>query len=133
MSCVWYRYELYLFGLVCVHYVCGVLYSRIVLVMCVSTVQGHFGKVELCLYDPRGDGRGELVAVKSLKPNSKGQLACHLRKEIDTMRELYHHNIVKYKGVCSEEGEDGSACNPTYTHKCILYVNIHTHTPHTLV
>uniref|UniRef100_A0A674EB82 Tyrosine-protein kinase n=1 Tax=Salmo trutta TaxID=8032 RepID=A0A674EB82_SALTR len=66
--------------------------------------EGHFGKVELCLYDPRGDGRGELVAVKSLKPNSKGQLACHLRKEIDTMRELYHHNIVKYKGVCSEEG-----------------------------
>uniref|UniRef100_A0A4W5JGW4 non-specific protein-tyrosine kinase n=1 Tax=Hucho hucho TaxID=62062 RepID=A0A4W5JGW4_9TELE len=66
--------------------------------------EGHFGKVELCQYDPHGDGRGELVAVKSLKPNSKGQLACHLRREIDTMRELYHRNIVKYKGVCSEEG-----------------------------
>ncbi|XP_041697519.2 tyrosine-protein kinase JAK1-like [Coregonus clupeaformis] len=66
--------------------------------------QGNFGKVELCQYDPRGDGRGELVAVKFLKPESKGQLACHLRREIDTMRELYHHNIVKYKGVCSEEG-----------------------------
>lgn len=66
--------------------------------------EGHFGKVELCQYDPHGDGRGELVAVKSLKPNSKGQLPCHLRREIDTMRELYHHNIVKYKGVCSEEG-----------------------------
>uniref|UniRef100_A0A8C7GKC8 Tyrosine-protein kinase n=1 Tax=Oncorhynchus kisutch TaxID=8019 RepID=A0A8C7GKC8_ONCKI len=66
--------------------------------------EGHFGKVELCQYDPHGDGRGELVAVKSLKPNSKGQLPCHLRREIDTMRELYHHNIVKYRGVCSEEG-----------------------------
>uniref|UniRef100_A0A4W5K0F1 non-specific protein-tyrosine kinase n=1 Tax=Hucho hucho TaxID=62062 RepID=A0A4W5K0F1_9TELE len=70
--------------------------------------EGHFGKVELCQYDPHGDGRGELVAVKSLKPNSKGQLACHLRREIDTMRELYHRNIVKYKGVCSEEGEEGN-------------------------
>lgn len=103
--------------------------SIIVIVLCVSTVQGHFGKVELCQYDPHGDGRGELVAVKSLKPNSKGQLPCHLRREIDTMRELYHHNIVKYKGVCSEEGEEGNACTPTYTPKCILYVNIqYTHT-----
>ncbi|KAL0966810.1 hypothetical protein UPYG_G00300420 [Umbra pygmaea] len=66
--------------------------------------EGHFGMVELCQYDPLGDGRGELVAVKSLKPGSRGQLACHLRREIDTMRELYHHNIVKYKGVCSEDG-----------------------------
>ncbi|XP_014044951.2 tyrosine-protein kinase JAK1 isoform X2 [Salmo salar] len=62
--------------------------------------EGHFGKVELCQYDPRGDGRGQLVAVKSLKPESRGQLW----REIDTMRELYHHNIVKYRGVCSEEG-----------------------------
>ncbi|KAJ8011204.1 hypothetical protein DPEC_G00055740 [Dallia pectoralis] len=66
--------------------------------------EGHFGKVELCCYDPHGDGRGELVAVKSLKPDCQGQLACHLRREVDTMRELYHQNIVKYKGVCSEEG-----------------------------
>uniref|UniRef100_A0A3P8XKU1 Tyrosine-protein kinase n=1 Tax=Esox lucius TaxID=8010 RepID=A0A3P8XKU1_ESOLU len=66
--------------------------------------EGHFGKVELCRYDPCGDGRGELVAVKSLKPESRGQLGCHLRREVDTMRELYHQNIVKYKGVCSEEG-----------------------------
>uniref|UniRef100_A0A8C7J029 Tyrosine-protein kinase n=1 Tax=Oncorhynchus kisutch TaxID=8019 RepID=A0A8C7J029_ONCKI len=62
--------------------------------------EGHFGKVELCQYDPRGDGRGQLVAVKSLKPESRGQLW----REIDTMRELYHHNIVKYRGVCSEDG-----------------------------
>uniref|UniRef100_A0A8C8JJX3 Tyrosine-protein kinase n=1 Tax=Oncorhynchus tshawytscha TaxID=74940 RepID=A0A8C8JJX3_ONCTS len=62
--------------------------------------EGHFGKVELCQYDPRGDGRGKLVAVKSLKPESRGQLW----REIDTMRELYHHNIVKYRGVCSEDG-----------------------------
>uniref|UniRef100_A0A8C7J2U1 non-specific protein-tyrosine kinase n=1 Tax=Oncorhynchus kisutch TaxID=8019 RepID=A0A8C7J2U1_ONCKI len=67
--------------------------------------EGHFGKVELCQYDPRGDGRGQLVAVKSLKPESRGQLW----REIDTMRELYHHNIVKYRGVCSEDGEESSA------------------------
>uniref|UniRef100_A0A8C8J9N3 non-specific protein-tyrosine kinase n=1 Tax=Oncorhynchus tshawytscha TaxID=74940 RepID=A0A8C8J9N3_ONCTS len=67
--------------------------------------EGHFGKVELCQYDPRGDGRGKLVAVKSLKPESRGQLW----REIDTMRELYHHNIVKYRGVCSEDGEESSA------------------------
>lgn len=72
--------------------------------MCVYYLQGHFGKVELCQYDPRGDGRGQLVAVKSLKPESRGQLW----REIDTMRELYHHNIVKYRGVCSEEGEESS-------------------------
>lgn len=68
-------------------------------------LQGHFGKVELCLYDPRGDRTGELVAVKSLKSESEESETSNLRREINTMRELYHENIVKYKGVCTEEGE----------------------------
>lgn len=68
-------------------------------------LQGHFGKVELCLYDPRGDRTGELVAVKSLKSESEEAENSNLRREINTMRELYHENIVKYKGVCTEEGE----------------------------
>lgn len=66
--------------------------------------EGHFGKVELCLYDPRGDRTGELVAVKSLKSESEESETTNLRREINTMRELYHENIVKYKGVCTEEG-----------------------------
>lgn len=36
------------------------------------SLQGHFGKVELCRYDPEGDNTGEQVAVKSLKPESGG-------------------------------------------------------------
>jgi Janus kinase 1 len=67
------------------------LFFKVCVCVCVCYSQGHFGKVELCQYDPCGDGRGQLVAVKSLKPESRG----HLWREIDTMRELYHHNIVK--------------------------------------
>ena len=67
--------------------------------------QGHFGKVELCLYDPRSDRTGELVAVKSLKSENNGVETSNLQREINTMRELYHENIVKYKGLCTEEGE----------------------------
>ncbi|XP_062849853.1 tyrosine-protein kinase JAK1-like [Trichomycterus rosablanca] len=66
--------------------------------------EGHFGKVELCLYDPHGDQTGQLVAVKSLKSESEGPECSNLRREINTMRELYHQNIVKYKGICTEEG-----------------------------
>ncbi|XP_030629207.1 tyrosine-protein kinase JAK1 [Chanos chanos] len=66
--------------------------------------EGHFGKVELCLYDPHGDQTGDLVAVKSLKSESDGLESNNLRREINTMRELYHNNIVKYKGMCNEEG-----------------------------
>uniref|UniRef100_A0AAR2L2N2 Tyrosine-protein kinase n=1 Tax=Pygocentrus nattereri TaxID=42514 RepID=A0AAR2L2N2_PYGNA len=67
--------------------------------------EGHYGKVELCMYDPHGDQTGQLVAVKSLKSESEGPENSNLRKEINTMRELYHQNIVKYKGICNEEGE----------------------------
>ncbi|KAL7876621.1 hypothetical protein AOLI_G00115840 [Acnodon oligacanthus] len=66
--------------------------------------EGHYGKVELCMYDPHGDQTGQLVAVKSLKSDSEGPENSNLRKEINTMRELYHQNIVKYKGICNEEG-----------------------------
>ncbi|XP_036409514.1 tyrosine-protein kinase JAK1-like isoform X1 [Megalops cyprinoides] len=66
--------------------------------------EGHFGKVELCRYDPRGDRTGEMVAVKSLKPENKEEQSSNLWREIEILRALYHQNIVKYKGICSEEG-----------------------------
>ncbi|KAM3619310.1 uncharacterized protein V6R79_005999 [Siganus canaliculatus] len=66
--------------------------------------EGHFGKVELCRYDPRGDKTGELVAVKSLKPENPEQQSTNLSREIDILKALYHDNIVKYKGICQEEG-----------------------------
>ncbi|KAE8293949.1 Tyrosine-protein kinase JAK1 [Larimichthys crocea] len=66
--------------------------------------EGHFGKVELCLYDPRGDRTGEQVAVKSLKPENREEQSTNLAREIDILKALYHENIVKYKGICQEEG-----------------------------
>ncbi|XP_061594707.1 tyrosine-protein kinase JAK1 [Cololabis saira] len=69
--------------------------------------EGHFGKVELCRYDPRGDRTGEMVAVKSLKPESRKEQSNNLSREIDILKDLYHENIVKYKGICKEE--DGQA------------------------
>ncbi|KAI1892119.1 hypothetical protein AGOR_G00150680 [Albula goreensis] len=66
--------------------------------------EGHFGKVELCCYDPREDRTGELVAVKSLKPENGEEQSSNLWCEIDILRKLYHENIVKYKGICSEDG-----------------------------
>ncbi|NXR50348.1 JAK1 kinase, partial [Hippolais icterina] len=72
-----------------------------------SPTQGHFGKVELCRYDPEGDNTGEQVAVKSLKPESGGNHIADLKKEIEILRNLYHDNIVKYKGICTEDGGSG--------------------------
>ncbi|XP_072275500.1 tyrosine-protein kinase JAK1 [Pyxicephalus adspersus] len=69
--------------------------------------EGHFGKVELCRYDPEGDNTGELVAVKSLKPGTGGTHIADLNKEIQILRNLYHENIVKYKGICAEDGGSG--------------------------
>ncbi|MEQ2175296.1 Tyrosine-protein kinase jak1, partial [Goodea atripinnis] len=66
--------------------------------------QGHFGKVELCRYDPRGDRTGELVAVKFLKPENGEEQSNNLLKEIEILKALYHDNIVKYKGISHEEG-----------------------------
>ncbi|CAG5863399.1 unnamed protein product [Menidia menidia] len=67
--------------------------------------EGHFGKVELCQYDPREDRTGELVAVKSLKPENREEQSNNLSREIDILKALYHENIVKYKGICKEDGD----------------------------
>ncbi|XP_033820698.1 tyrosine-protein kinase JAK1 isoform X2 [Periophthalmus magnuspinnatus] len=65
--------------------------------------EGHYGKVELCRYDPRGDKTGELVAVKSLKPDNREEQGNNLSTEINILKALYHDNIVKYKGICLDE------------------------------
>uniref|UniRef100_A0A8C5GSB9 Non-specific protein-tyrosine kinase n=1 Tax=Gouania willdenowi TaxID=441366 RepID=A0A8C5GSB9_GOUWI len=64
--------------------------------------KGHFGRVDLCRYDPRGDRTGELVAVKSLKPETCEEKSNNLSREIDILKALYHENIVKYKGICGQ-------------------------------
>lgn len=61
--------------------------------------------MELCRYDPRGDKTGELVAVKSLKPEKEEEQSTNLSREIDILKALFHENIVKYKGICQEEGK----------------------------
>uniref|UniRef100_A0A8C6YMI5 Tyrosine-protein kinase n=1 Tax=Naja naja TaxID=35670 RepID=A0A8C6YMI5_NAJNA len=66
--------------------------------------EGHFGKVSLYCYDPANDGTGEMVAVKSLKSGCSQQLLTSWKKEIEILKTLYHENIVKYKGCCSEQG-----------------------------
>lgn len=65
--------------------------------------EGHFGKVTLYQYDPSNDGTGEFVAVKSLKQES-GDADHGWMKEIEILRSLYHANIVKYKGLCTDAG-----------------------------
>lgn len=90
------------------HYLSSLLNPIIPLDYCVfdslsvCLFQGNFGMVELCLYDPKGDQTGELVAVKSLKGENESS---NLRREISTIRNLYHENIVKYKGICNDEGK----------------------------
>ncbi|MBN3305811.1 TYK2 kinase, partial [Amia calva] len=66
--------------------------------------EGHFGKVMLYVYDPSNDGTGEYVAVKSLKQDCSSQLQAGWIREIEILKSLYHKNIVKYKGCCSELG-----------------------------
>ncbi|XP_040014930.1 non-receptor tyrosine-protein kinase TYK2 [Xiphias gladius] len=65
--------------------------------------EGHFGKVTLYLYDPANDGTGERVAVKALKQEN-GHVPDGWMKEIEILKSLYHSNIVKYKGCCTELG-----------------------------
>lgn len=67
-------------------------------------LQGNFGSVELCRYDPLQDNTGEVVAVKKLQQCT----AEHLRdfeQEIEILKSLQHENIVKYKGVCYSAGK----------------------------
>nr|AMK47892.1 tyrosine kinase 2 [Ctenopharyngodon idella] len=66
--------------------------------------EGHFGKVMLYVYDPGNDGTGEYVAVKALKQESGSNLHDSWMKEIEVLKSLYHNNIVKYKGCCTELG-----------------------------
>ncbi|KAF7665993.1 hypothetical protein LDENG_00122210 [Lucifuga dentata] len=65
--------------------------------------EGHFGKVTLYLYDPANDGTGEHVAVKALKQEGD-HVPDGWIKEIKILKSLYHSNIVKYKGCCTELG-----------------------------
>lgn len=70
-------------------------------------LQGNFGSVEMCRYDPLQDSTGEVVAVKKLQHST----AEHLRdfeREIEILRSLQHENIVKYKGVCYSAGTSTS-------------------------
>uniref|UniRef100_A0A8C7IL69 Tyrosine-protein kinase n=1 Tax=Oncorhynchus kisutch TaxID=8019 RepID=A0A8C7IL69_ONCKI len=67
--------------------------------------EGHFGKVMLYVYDPVNDGTGDYVAVKALKHEGGSHLREGWMKEIEILKSLYHSNIVKYKGCCSELGE----------------------------
>uniref|UniRef100_A0A8C7IG97 Tyrosine-protein kinase n=1 Tax=Oncorhynchus kisutch TaxID=8019 RepID=A0A8C7IG97_ONCKI len=66
--------------------------------------EGHFGKVILYVYDPANDGTGDYVAVKALKHEGGSHLREGWMKEIEILKSLYHSNIVKYKGCCSELG-----------------------------
>lgn len=76
-----------------------------------ASCQGHFGKVSLYCYDPTNDGTGEMVAVKSLKSGCSQQLLTSWKREIEILKTLYHENIVKYKGCCSEQGKvTGGMC-----------------------
>lgn len=56
------------------------------------------------MYDPANDDTGELVAVKALKQDD-GKVPEGWMKEIEILKSLYHSNIVKYKGCCTEPGE----------------------------
>lgn len=81
-------------------------------------LQGHFGKVMLYVYDPANDGTGDYVAVKALKHEGGSHLREGWMKEIEILKSLYHSNIVKYKGCCSELGEwhviqsSSTVCHP---------------------
>lgn len=90
-------------------------------------MQGHFGKVELCRYDPRGDKTGEMVAVKSLKPETREEQSNNLSREINILKALYHDNIVKYKGICQEEGKMESVHTQTFIINTHKHVYIKTH------
>lgn len=66
-------------------------------------VQGNFGSVEMCRYDPLQDNTGEVVAVKKLQHSTEEHLR-DFEREIEILKSLQHDNIVKYKGVCYSAG-----------------------------
>lgn len=66
-------------------------------------LQGNFGSVEMCRYDPLQDSTGEVVAVKKLQHTTTEHLR-DFEREIAILRSLQHDNIVLYKGVCYSAG-----------------------------
>lgn len=70
-------------------------------------IQGNFGSVELCRYDPLGDSTGELVAVKKLQHDSAKELR-DFEREIQILHSLQHDFIVRYRGICYSRGERGT-------------------------
>ncbi|KAG7263496.1 hypothetical protein CRUP_014238, partial [Coryphaenoides rupestris] len=63
----------------------------------IPTQGGHFGRVELFRYDPRGDRTGELVAVKSLTPANRNELNCNLLKDyLPRNRNKPLHTLLSY-------------------------------------
>lgn len=69
----------------------------------VVALQGNFGSVEMCRYDPLKDSTGEVVAVKKLQQSTDEHLR-DFEREIAILKSLQHENIVKYKGVCYSAG-----------------------------
>lgn len=80
----------------------------------------------LYLYDPANDGTGERVAAKALKQEN-GHVPDGWMKEIEILKSLYHSNIVKYKGCCTELGESSVVW---FTVVCLLTYE-HTMSAHT--
>lgn len=81
-----------------------------------SVLQGNFGSVEMCRYDPLQDGTGEVVAVKKLQHSTTEHLR-DFEREIEILKSLQHENIVKYKGVCYGAGEE-ACCILKYHPTC---------------
>lgn len=67
-------------------------------------LQGNFGSVEMCRYDPLQDSTGEVVAVKKLQHSTDEHIR-DFEREIEILKSLQHENIVKYKGVCYSAGK----------------------------
>lgn len=67
-------------------------------------LQGNFGSVEMCRYDPLQDNTGEVVAVKKLQHSTTEHMR-DFKREIEILKSLQHENIVKYKGVCYGAGK----------------------------
>lgn len=63
-----------------------------------------------------------MVAVKSLKPESREEHSNNLSPEINILKALYHENIVKYKGICQEEGKK-SVCTEIHTLVLALFIS----------
>lgn len=81
-----------------------VIYELLVMIMNYFVLQGNFGSVEMCRYDPLQDGTGEVVAVKKLQHSTTEHMR-DFEREIEILKSLQHENIVKYKGVCYGAGE----------------------------